>query len=134
VDSVEEAARALAVREKTPRDFGAGSWRSGERDPALFEWLNEWASRAVANAVIWMALGPRMNGDITMPSAFAVTQYLTTLNGDTRQLAETYVRRTPRQIQTPYRKEIESHFGWTPTDASLKKPRSAGLFRVDVLR
>jgi hypothetical protein len=106
---------ALAFREKTPRNFGIGSWEQGKADPALLEGLADWASKAGASGVVWTALGPRMNGEIT--SAFDVTQYLSTLREDTRRLAETRIQRTPRQVETPCRRGIEFHLGWTPEDS-----------------
>jgi hypothetical protein len=40
--------------------------------------------------------------------------YLAGLQGLERDMAEEYIRLTPRQIATPYRKAIEGAFGWTP--------------------
>ncbi|TDP57817.1 hypothetical protein [Flavobacterium dankookense] len=41
-------------------------------------------------------------------------EYLKELKGNTSALAEEYIRRTPPQIQTHFRKLIEEKLNWTP--------------------
>ncbi len=61
------------------------------------------------------ALPPKFNGeDNLIASADEVLTYLSDLNGEVRERAEEYIRRTPLQIATPYRRDIEQQLGWTP--------------------
>jgi hypothetical protein len=101
-------AAALAQREKTPRSFGVGVWQEGQIDPALTAGLGVGAQRAGAEAVVWTALGARFHGSDLMPSVTNICDYLAALRGDTRQMAETYIRKAPLQVHTPYRAEIEA--------------------------
>jgi hypothetical protein len=114
VATLDDAAESLAVREKTPRAFGVGQWRMGDADPALLEGLSAWAHAAGAGGVVWTALGPRLHGDVFMPTQRDVVEYLAALEGDVRKAAEIYIRRAPAQIETPYRREIEEVLGWVP--------------------
>jgi len=42
-----------------------------------------------------------------------VLQYLRGLDRNKQELAEEYIRKTPKQIDTDYRRAIESELGWT---------------------
>jgi len=44
--------------------------------------------------------------------------YLTRLQGEQRDKAEDDIRKTPRQIATPYRNAIEAELVWTPVSDS----------------
>ena len=58
---------------------------------------------------------PKFNGrENLVASADEVLTYLSGLNGEVRERAEQYIRRTPVQIATPYRQYIEQELGWTP--------------------
>ena len=68
-----------------------------------------------ADAVIWTALGPKFNGKTGVaPTATDALRYLDSLNGVMRSEAENYIRKTPVQVATAYRKLFESSLGWTP--------------------
>ena len=64
--------------------------------------------------MIWTKLRPRWNGQEGCPSSETVVEYLADLRGPTRDCAEEYIRRAPRQIDTEYRRSIEAVLGWAP--------------------
>ncbi|BCX06100.1 MAG: hypothetical protein KatS3mg053_4038 [Candidatus Roseilinea sp.] len=90
-----------------------GSWQRGEAAPDPIPALPDWAQAQGLDAVVWTALGPRFNGQAILPTADQVVQYLRTLTGAVRDNAERYVRCAPRQIDTEYRRRIESDLGWS---------------------
>lgn len=94
-----------------------GSWSVGQPSPALIPGLAEWASSHGMAHVIWTNLPPTFNGEERVPSSDQVVQYLAGLVGAQREVAERYVRFTPRQIDTTYRRRIEATLQWTPIDA-----------------
>lgn len=47
------------------------------------------------------------------PAALQALAYLASLQGAKRDLAEQYIRRTPRQVDTTYRRLFEAELGWT---------------------
>lgn len=78
-----------------------GTWSVGQASPVLIPGLAEWAqANGVAHAV-WTNLPPKFNGELITPSAEQVVQYLGSLTGAKREVAERYVRFAPRQIDTP---------------------------------
>lgn len=89
-----------------------GTWSTGQPNPALIPNLAEWANAHGVAHVIWTNLPPKFNENETTPSAEQVVKYLSELTGAQRDVAERYVRFTPRQIDTEYRRRIESALQW----------------------
>ncbi len=110
---------ALGKREGIPqkrRKDLIGTWSVNQTSPHSILGLSEWAGCRGITGVVWTALEPCFNNENRTPSADEVVTYLCKLEGPTRNLAERYVRCTPRQVDTPYRRRIEASLGWTPWD------------------
>lgn len=118
VDSVDTAIEALAEREGIPEKNSkthVGVWLKESEEADEFQKLiGEWARTIAIDAVIWTALTPKFEGTRIVPSADEVISHLSNLPYEKRKHAEEYIRMTPRQIDTDYRRKIESVFHWTP--------------------
>jgi hypothetical protein len=111
----------LRKREGIPdknKEKHIGSWSVGQASPTLIPGLAEWAGAHGVAHVVWTNLPPKFNGTETTPSAEQVVQYLGALTGAQREVAERYVRFTPRQVDTAYRRRIEAALQWTARDAA----------------
>ena len=73
----------------------------------------EWALLHQLDAVIWTALPPKFE-DIEglIPTVDDAVSYLAGLSADAQEHARDYIRRVPAQIDTSYRREINSRLGW----------------------
>ncbi|MNC33050.1 hypothetical protein D3C75_814310 [compost metagenome] len=87
-------------------------WSAGQPSPRLIPSLSEWANAHDVAHVVWTGLPPKFNGAEITPSAEQVVEYLEKLTGEQREKAERYVRLAPRQIDTQYRRRIESSLHW----------------------
>jgi hypothetical protein len=106
--NIDEAKEALRKREETTllniKSMKKGDpLNSDEVEKPISEWLN---SKPELDAVIWTGLPPKL------PTK-GVIEYLHGLENGTLIAAETYIRNTPKQIDTEYRRAIEKEFGWT---------------------
>lgn len=117
VDSLEQARQSLARREGITScyaDCAVGAWSSrfssGHGEDRN---IAAWAAALGVSAVVWTALSPRFAGRPIKPSCDQVLTYLANLEGETRRLAEEYVRNAPAQIRTAYRQRIERELDWT---------------------
>lgn len=99
-------------------DKHIGTWSAGQSSPALIPGLSEWAATHGIAHVIWTNLPPKFKGSETTPSAEQIVQYLGELTGERREFAERYVRLTPRQVDTAYRRRIEAALQWKARDAT----------------
>jgi hypothetical protein len=90
-----------------------GSWETGQPEPVPIAGLAGWAAGHGIDAVIWTALKPKFDGDDRTPTEEEVVDYLGGLRGTRRDNAERYIRLTPRQVDTQYRRRIEAALGWT---------------------
>lgn len=115
--SLQDACIALCDREGIPQRNVATSirsWSRGQASPSCMLELEPWAMTRGVQSVVWTSLPPKFEGnDASAPSVEVVLKYLAGLTGPTRDLAEQYVRRAPRQIDTYYRRRIEAALGWS---------------------
>ncbi|MGR6770954.1 hypothetical protein ACU36R_04810 [Pectobacterium brasiliense] len=113
------AIEALVVREGiSPKnaDKHIGRWSTGQPSPKLIPTLSEWAQANNLDHVIWTGLPPKFNKMDIIPTAEQVVEYLKKLSGESRKVAEQYIRLAPQQIATRYRHCIESSLHWYPMD------------------
>lgn len=113
-EDVASAKTALMAREGTTNGTHVASWSLGDPTPATIADLPAWADAHGITGVVWTALPSRFNGRTIVPTVDQVTAYLGGLDGGIRAEAEAYIRRAPRQVNTPYRRAIETALGWTP--------------------
>lgn len=112
---VAQAMEALRQREGKPRREYVAHWCSGDEDSPAIPRLGEWAAARGIDAVIWTALPSKFAGnENAAPTIEEVLNHLRRLEGGKRDNAERYIRLTPSQIDTDYRRRIEAELGWTP--------------------
>jgi hypothetical protein len=117
LDSVDAAKADLASREEIKDknvQYSIGVWQQAGKaqagaDPEIWRW----AARLNLDAVVWAKLKPRFGGQERVATADEVIAHLHGLSHEQRANAERYVRMTPRQIDTPYRRRMEQEFGWS---------------------
>ena len=117
IDSIDDARRALADREKVclsrnPRSIGHWSPANASQHNESAA-IGDWARLKGADAAVWTALKPRFNDRLMTPTSAQVIAYLRSLDEQQKTKAEEYVRKAPQQIKTAYRKAIELALGWT---------------------
>lgn len=89
------------------------SWSRGENSPSNIFDISEWVAGRGIDSLIWTGLPPKFGGKNIVPSIDEVILHLRGLSGAPKDNAERYVRQTPPQIDTAYRRKIESELGWT---------------------
>lgn len=96
-----------------PRDIGY--WASAESyNGQLSDTIGRWASYVSLDAVVWTNLSPKFRREDRVPTVDEVISFLQTRPLETKRRAEEYIRKTPLQIDTEYRRRIELELGWTP--------------------
>lgn len=119
VNSVSEAQEALGKREgitkkENIKDYIA-VWTNGTDKESDSSDIAMWAQNLGLEAVLWTALLPKFdNRNSRVPTIGEAIAYLRDLPHEQRRNAERYIRMTPRQVDTPYRRRFEVEFGWTP--------------------
>ena len=113
--TLDEAREVLRIRENTP-DIKRIHWISVNENPEnnIKKIIQDWLNLVGMDSAIWTGLGYKFNKIEERPSIDKVIDYLKGLKGEIRADAEEYIRKAPTQIDTEYRKAIESEFGWTP--------------------
>lgn len=117
--NISDAKIALCDRERIPQSnlgIHIGSIERGDNNSGddIKKNIYNWMEPLGFDAVIWTALPPKFNGmtDI-VPTKEQLIAYLSSLEDKTKKEAEDYIRKAPSQIDTEYRKYIESCLGWT---------------------
>lgn len=122
-EELDEAVLDLARREGSGRKSIGFYNRIEEKfSPNEFDFkeeVKEWIKFTDCDAVIWTNLG---NGNKFKEKFKSIKEdkinnkiinYLDNLPGPIRACAEEYIRKTPKEIQTPIRSAIEKKLGWT---------------------
>jgi hypothetical protein len=112
------AKAAFAVREGIKKrhiqqHVGFCEAASGRTHGAEAETIAHWARGKNLDAVLWANLPIGFIGRRgRIPPAEEILDYLRRLPPVPRILAEEYIRRTPPQVETRYRRRIEQELGW----------------------
>jgi hypothetical protein len=122
LEDLDQARKRLARREKISERYleeHVGYWSEARSlSTELTSVIEIWARTRELDAAVWTALPPRFVRDgkasSIPPTSQDVIHYLEHLSADKRERAEEYIRRTPSQIDTAYRRQIEAQLGWTP--------------------
>jgi hypothetical protein len=114
---LETAKKSLLIREKISEknlETFIGCIKSDEDTIDETELIiKEWAIKLKLDAVIWTNLPPKFNNKINLePSIEEAIEYLNALDVNKRATAEEYIRKTPKQIDTSFRRKFELEFGW----------------------
>lgn len=120
-DNLELAVLNLAVREGSGR-MSIGSYNKSKDEffPPNFpikekDNIKNWIQTTDYDAVIWTNLPEKLNLENmtkTEKDPDGRIDYLQNLKGSESALAEEYIRNTPKQIATTYRKQIIEVLGW----------------------
>jgi hypothetical protein len=117
-DNLETAITSLLEREEIPekkKTILIGSIKVEEEtiDNIKLK-IKSWAINLKLDAVIWTNLPPKFPDTpgqiLTVDKAI---EYLYSIEVDKKRLAEEYIRRTPKQIDTEFRRRFEAEFGWS---------------------
>ena len=118
VPTLSEAREALRQRENIPMAKSAEhirAWPTADGCESKPQEIGAWARRVGLDAVAWTALPPKFEDkDGRVPTVQEAVSYLHDLFHEKRRHAEEYIRRAPRQVDTPYRRRFEREFGWKP--------------------
>lgn len=90
------------------------TWSRGDAPPARYQQIATWADRLSLDGVVWTALPEKFGDAERRPTPDEAVEHLRSLPHEQRRNAERYVRMTPRQVDTPYRRRFELEFGWSP--------------------
>ena len=109
---MKEATLNLAVREGSGRNNIGSYDKNKDTFSSKFRFedeLKNWIKNTDFDAVIWTNLDENWSTKINNR-----IEYLKELKGNTSAITEEYIRRTPIEINTDFRKEIEATLNWTP--------------------
>jgi hypothetical protein len=118
VHILDDAVDRLRLREGIPaknRDKHVGRWSANGTSQDVPPEIIDWATKNGLDAVVWTDLPAKFRGEEgVIPSAEDVVRHLDSLTTERRRNAEEYIRKAPKQIDTDFRRHIETKLGWTP--------------------
>ena len=113
-DDLQIAIESLRIREDTPDlDLIHSVKVSNRPKDATRKTIVKWLKSLNLAAAIWTGLSFSGHTGNNRPRIDDVITHLNNLLGNNKDLAEEYIRKAPKQIDTEYRRRIEKEFGWT---------------------
>jgi hypothetical protein len=118
IEDIQAARMSLLLREGIPErhlESRIGVVNHNDETTDLIKVLiQEWLKSLKLDAAIWTNLTPKFAGeDNRIPTREEAILHLRNLETNARVVAEEYIRRTPKQIDTVLRREFERDLGWT---------------------
>jgi len=119
VEDLDEAIMSLQQRENAPNKnsihFAHVTDLADEDEKAT---VVKWLSMKKIDAAIWTGISynPQINNGERLSIDYVINYLKNIADEGIKQQAEEYVRRTPKQINTEYRRVIERELGWTHRD------------------
>ena len=116
--SLEEAKESLKQRERVPKNdliHSISLTDQNSSDP-IFQSIKDWLTEKKIDCAIWTGLTFSKKTDGKRPSIEEILNHLKNLNSNDRRHAEEYIRKAPIQIDTDYRRQIETQLGWNPIE------------------
>lgn len=121
-DNLDEAILNLAIREGSgKKSIGKYNITDNSFSPNFLfeEEIKNWIDSTEFDAVIWTNLNEKWeikneDGIVSCINPEKRIDYLIELKGHQRALAEEYIRKTPSQIKTDFRKIVEQELNWFP--------------------
>jgi hypothetical protein len=117
-DDLSKAKKSLQEREGTSEKNIASITATEDAADNIKQIIKDWIISLKIDAAIWTNLPPKFNStEGRVPTIEDAVSYLRSITDiNTRTLAEEYIRKTPKQIDTDYRRRFEADFGWTYID------------------
>ncbi|PHS32748.1 MAG: hypothetical protein COA95_03115 [Methylophaga sp.] len=121
---IEIAKADLAKREGVSENnikYSIGYWESnsGMSHGTCSEEISRWALEKELDGVVWTNLKYGFQSARgKLPTLAGVIEHLNGLSPEKKCVAEEYVRKTPVQVRTEFRNELENKLGWLPVNGN----------------
>lgn len=116
-DSIDGAKKSLMDREGIKKESLIHSIsRTENPDDSILRTVKDWLTEKNMDFAIWTGLSFSDKTKNQRPSIGNIIEHLNGIDPNERRNAEEYIRKTPRQVDTEYRRQIELEFGWTPIE------------------
>ncbi|HSC54476.1 MAG TPA: hypothetical protein VLC98_12675 [Phnomibacter sp.] len=120
-ESIEAAIESLRVREgiqksKITTSIASVLKESDATEPTKLT-IKNWLQTNNLDAAIWTNLPAKFSEkDHKEPSLEEAIKYLRNLPVNQQKMAEEYIRKAPKQVDTEFRRKFETEFGWAFRD------------------
>jgi hypothetical protein len=113
-DNLQTAINSLKEREEVQNDnlihFVKATHETNDEIKSI---IIDWLKSKKLDAAIWTGLSFSKHTNYQQPTIEYVIRHLKSLEGEAKALAEEYIRKAPKQVDTEYRQKIQSELGWT---------------------
>lgn len=114
-NNIDEAKKSLIEREGVKKDSLIHCVnQDDETSDEIHTEIQNWLKKKSIDSAIWTGLSYSRKTNKNRPSIERIISHLNEIEYNERQIAEEYIRKAPRQIDTEYRRLIEKEFGWKP--------------------
>lgn len=112
-NSISEACESLMKREGTASRHIHYISNKMEPKNSIQKTILSWLESKDLDCAIWTGLPPKFNKeDFLVPTVPELFDYFDNLTNDTLELVKEYIIKTPKQIDTKVRQEIEKRYDW----------------------